>query len=885
MKNINLIWKRLQSHMFLFLLLLIPFEAVAQREVHTINDGWRFFKGDCPESAQPTWDDSQWTAVHLPHTWNTDAYEMTDYYQGKGWYRRALDIPASWKEKHVFLKLDAASKYADVFLNGKLIGNHAGGYTACTFDITDYISFDTPNVLALCVNNARQDIAPISADFTFFGGVYRDVWLMAVPRQHFTLTDYGSDGVFVRADCQSDEEGSVVVRGSVKNEDVSLSKLQLVCSVYHPDGHLVNTFKKNIKVKAGEACSFEETLVTVTHPELWTPETPALYRVETTLRNAHTQALLDKLEHYTAFRYFHFNAQKGFFLNGKPYKLRGMCRHQDQQPIGVALSDEMHRRDFRLMKELGTNFIRISHYPQDEALLEMCDRQGMFVWEEIPIINLVPDTPGFADNCEQNLREMIRQHYNHPSVIAWGYMNEIFLETLRRYKTQDVLNPVKERTLELAERLERVLKEEDCTRVSVIAFHGSNYYNESGLGDLVDVVGWNLYSGWYGGNLEGFEQFLDNQQKNYPTHPVIISEYGAGSDKRLHSTAPRTFDFSCEYQQIFLEHYLPVLENMPFVCGSSHWNFIDFSSAVRGESMPHINNKGLVRADRTPKDVYYYYQAMWRKDIPVLHIASRDWNVRCGIQDNPDSPVVLPVKVYTNLPEVELFVDGRSVGRKCVSNCFAVFDVPFEGTEPYLSASGRFGDKEVHDGVRVRYQSVPSHLAEADWTDLELAINVGSNCFFTSDESGLTWVPDRKYTEGGWGYVGGKEKTTQTEIHLTADGPLYQTMRENIEEYRFDVPAGRYEVELLFADPDGTTASPVYLLGKTEENTRNKCNVFSVSIDGQMVEEGLSPARDAGSFHAAKRRYVVSHEDGSLMVAFGPKVGRTYLSGIKIRKI
>ncbi len=884
MRNIETIQRMRQSGTILLLLLFCSIAALAQREMHAINDGWRFYRGDCPEAAQPTWDDSRWTAVHLPHTWNTDAYETKDYYQGKGWYRRALDIPAGWNGKRVFLKLDAASKYADVYLNGKLIGSHAGGYTASTFDITDYISQDTPNVVALCVDNSRQDIPPTSADFTFFGGVYRDVWLVAVPRQHFSLTDYGSDGVFVRAACQSGEHGDILIRGSIHNDDSAKATLELTSTVYYPNGEKAATTQKKLQVKAGETTTFQEKALTIAKPELWTPERPTLYRVETVLRNARTNQVLDKLEHYTAFRYFHFDAQKGFFLNGKPYKLRGMCRHQDQQPIGVALTDEMHRRDFRLMKELGTNFIRISHYPQDDALLEMCDRQGMLVWEEIPIINLVPDTPGFADHCEQNLREMIRQHYNHPSVIAWGYMNEIFIEAKRPTTKPEMLKTLMQRAVELAERLERVLKEEDSTRVSVMAFHGNNIYNDAHLGDIVDVVGWNLYKGWYWGRLNSFEEFLAEQQRDHPTHPVIISEYGAGSDKRLHSTSPRTFDFSCEYQQLFLEHYLPILEETPYVSGGSHWNFIDFSSAVRGESMPHINNKGLVRADRTPKDVYYYYQAMWRRDIPVLHIASRDWNVRSGLQERAGESVVLPVKVYTNLPEVELFVDGRSVGRKSVTNCHAVFDVPFLGSDPYLSATGTFNGKEVYDGLRVRFQPVPSHLADADWATLELAINVGSNCFFTSDESGLTWVPDRAYTEGGWGYVGGKEKTTQTEIHLTADGPLYQTMREGVEEYRFDVPAGSYEVELLFADPDGITASPVYLLGRAEENTTKKTNVFAVSIDGRTVEEGLSPARDAGSFHAVKRRYVVSHEGGSLKVTFTPKVGKTYLSGIKLRR-
>ena len=211
---------------------------------------------------------------------------------------------------------------------------------------------------------------------------------------------------------------------------------------------------------------------------LWTPETPYLYRVETTLFNCKTKSIVDQSNHHTGFRWFHFESNKGFYLNGKPYKLRGICRHQDQKPIGVALTDEMHRRDMKLMKEMGANFIRISHYPQDDAIIEMCDKLGMLAWEEIPVIDIVPDTPGYGDNCERSLREMIRQHYNHPSIIIWGYMNEILLVTQRKYKTENELKPVIERTLALANRLEQVLKEEDSTRISAMAFHGSNSYNE-----------------------------------------------------------------------------------------------------------------------------------------------------------------------------------------------------------------------------------------------------------------------------------------------------------------------------------------------------------------------------------------------------------------------
>jgi glycoside hydrolase family 2 protein len=858
--------------------------AGAQRESKTINDGWKFLREDCPAATDSAFNDNGWTSVHLPHTWNSDAYASKEYYQGVGWYRRNITVPSHWAGKQVFLRLDAASKAAVIFLNGKKIGEHTGGYTACTFNVTPYLSESPVNTLAIRVDNARQDIPPVSGDFTFFGGIYRDVWLTAVPSQHFNLTNHASAGIFITTPVVSTEQGTIAIKSEIKNDASGKVTMELTYSIYGPDGTFLQKGERKVQLKGGETCLVRQESAPILQPRLWTPETPYLYRVKMELKNPVTGEVVDHSEHYTAFRWYRFDGKEGFFLNGKPYKLHGICRHQDQKPIGVALTDEMHRRDFLLMKEMGANFIRISHYPQDEALLEMCDRLGMLAWEEIPVIDIVPDTPGYGEHCERNLREMIRQHYNHPSIIMWGYMNEILLVTQRRYRTEEEQRPVLERTLALAERLERALKEEDGTRLSTMAFHGSNSYNETGLSRITDVVGWNLYSGWYGGELTGFERYLAEQQRDYPDHPLIVSEYGAGSDKRLHSLQPRAFDFSSEYQQIYLEHYLPVLEVTPYVCGGTHWNFIDFSSALRDESMPRINNKGLVYVDRTPKDVYFYYQAAWRKDIPVLHIASRDWKYRSGIQQG-DAPVVLPVKVYTNLPEVELFIDGKSMGKKLVENHHVVFEVPFEGKTPYLSARGYYQDTPVYDGLRVHFTPVPKNLDGHNLTGaLELAVNVGSNCFFTSDESRLTWVPDQPYVKGSWGYLGGKEQNTQTEITLTPDGPLYQTLREGLDGYRFDVPAGSYEVELLFADIYRSTLPAAYLLGKGEREPSEYSNSFDIRINGKVVEPAFTPGRD-GYFQAVRKRYVVQHTQDGLEITFKPLQGKCFLAGIKLRKL
>lgn len=832
----------------------------AQREMKTINDGWEFRK--------PA--DTEWTSVNIPHTFNLDAYRQPNYYQGKGLYRRVLTLPEVDPHRRYYLKIDAASKAAEVTVNGKSAGSHAGGYTAFVVDVTDYIQKE--NIIEITVDNGRKDITPISADFTFWGGIYRDVWLVSTPEQHFRMDNMGSDGVFVSTPEVNGQRGKIQVKGEVTNDAETAVTLEVQNQIYSPQGDLLQTRKQKVKLKAGETREFGYVSDVIANPDLWSPETPSLYKVKTQLLNPKTNEVIDEKTNKVGFRWFAFDGNKGFSLNGKPYKLRGVNRHQDQAPVGVALDDEAHRRDIRLIKELGCNFIRISHYPQDDAIVEMCDELGLLAWEEIPIINIVPDTPGYADNCELNLREMIRQHYNHPSIIAWGYMNEILL-TVPPVDSPE-WQPCKERTVALAQRLEAALKEEDSSRVSVMAFNMTNLYNEIGL-DLEDVVGWNLYQGWYVDKLEDFNKWCEDQHRRYPHHPMIISEWGAGSDRRLHTTEGRAFDFSMEYQQTYVEHYLPFIEEKEWISGCTYWNFIDFNVAARQESMPRVNNKGLFYNDRTPKDVVYYFKSMWRKDIPVLRIASRDWKVRVGKEGETQQ-----IKLYSNLPEVELFVNGESVGKQATDNCHAVFNVVLPVGTSVLTAQGVYGNKPVEDVMTIDFRPLPD-LSEGD----ELAINVGSNCFFTSALSNLTWLPDRPYVPGSWGYVSGEARSTTSEIVNTVDVPLYQTRREGEFTYKIDAPDGNYEVELLMADVTRPAAQLANLLGKNKSEETAGETRFNIVICGRQVETNFSPA-DGGRYRTAfKRRYIVCNEEGCITIALEAVKGKPFISGIKVRKL
>ena len=832
----------------------------AQREMKTINDNWEFRKSI----------DESWESVNLPHTFNIDAYQQRNYYQGKGFYRRTLVLPEIVAERRYYMKIDAASKAANIRVNGKEVGSHVGGYTACIVDITEYIRKE--NLIEITVDNGRKDITPISADFTFWGGIYRDVWLISTPKQHFNMSNMGSDGIFISTPVVNEKRGVLKVKCEVTNDSHESSILEVRSAIYSPQGKLLQTIKQKQKLKSGETYIFENTSGAIESPDLWSPETPSLYLVKTTLVDPKSGKLLDEKNHKVGFRWFTFDGSKGFFLNGKSYKLRGLNRHQDQAPAGVALDDEAHRRDIFLMKELGCNFIRISHFPQDDAILEMCDELGLLAWEEIPIINIVPNTPGYDDNCEYNLREMIRQHYNHSSVITWGYMNEILLTAPSIGKPEWLA--CKERTVNLAQRLEAVLKEEDPGRASVMAFNMTNLYNEIGL-NLVDVVGWNLYHGWYVDKLKDFNAWCEDQHRRYPDQPMIISEWGAGSDKRLHSTQGRAFDFSIEYQQTYIEHYLPFIENTEWISGCAYWNFIDFNVAARQESMPRVNNKGLAYNNRIWKDVAYYFKAMWRKDIPVIRIASRDWEMRTGEINKPQS-----IKIYSNMPEVELFINGQSIGCQKIANCHTVFNVILPEGISVLMAQGIKNGKTVQDAMTIQFKSLPN-IAEGD----ELAINVGSNCYFTSDISNLTWLHDQPYTAGGWGYIGGKAHSTTSEIYNTLDGPIYQTWREGNWSYKIDAPIGEYEIELLIADVTKPAAQLANLLNKNKEEKHSGETRFHISICGKQVETNFSPI-DGGKHRTAfKRRYIIRNEHDHIVISAGAVKGEPFLAGIKVRKL
>lgn len=839
------------------------------RHIMSINDGWRY-------AAEG---DSTTTAVHLPHCWNSDAYSTRDYRRGTGTYTRKIAVPADMAGQRVVLRLDGAATSSEVSIDGRSAGTHAGGYTPHVADITAFVTPGATHELVVTVDNDDADVPPHSADFTFMGGLYRDAWLTLLDPLHLDITGGPAAGFRATGSLTADGAGAATVGGTLVNDSGLKRRATVVVSIAAPDGTTLATKKLKVTAEAGGTAAWTAEFPRIEGIEPWSPEHPALYDVRVSVEA--DGKTTDSGTDHIGFRSFAFDEQGRFLLNGSPCKLRGMNRHQDQRPMGIALTDEMHRRDIEMIKRMGANFLRISHYPQDDAVLEMCDRLGLIVWEEIPVIDYVPDNATFADNAETMLREMIRSHYNHPSVAMWGYMNEILL-TVPGPQWQATT----ERTRQLARRLEDALKEEDPGRMSTMAFHGSDVYHSEGLSDITDVQGWNLYQGWYGGALPEFEKFLSRQHREHPSHRLIVSEYGAGSDRRVHSLEAVPFDFSIEYQQKYLEHYLPVIEDSAFVAGAAHWNFIDFSSANRAESMPRINNKGLADNDRRPKDVYHYYRAAWRDAATdtVVHIAVRDWAERTEIMDESGT-AVRPIKIYTNLPQIRLRVNGTMLPAQRAQNFNAVFDAALRPGTNVLEAFGE-SDKPL-DATTIELRGIATRDGRLDCGTDELAINVGTRSYFRSDDSGLTWLPDREYAAGGaYGHIGGERYTMQDEIALTRDTPLLQRGLAGLEEYRIDVEPGRYEIELSWAEQSAPTEQTAYLLGHNSWKEGTAGTRMDIAINGRSVERGFAPADVAGTKAMVKRRYIVDTAgEPYISVVFTGAGGGTALSALKLRRI
>lgn len=869
-----------------------------ERVVYTINDNWRFCKGKLPEALSVDYDDSLWERVNIPHTWNDrDADdEIPGFYRGAAWYRRSVFIDKSKEGNRTIIYFEGANQAVKLYLNGHFVGEHKGGYTRFCFDVTTALNYGEDNLFVIRVDNSHNpDIPPLSADFTFFGGIYRDVYLKFINPVHIATNDYASSGVYISTPEVSESVAWVDVTALVTNGTKSVAEVILENVICDAGGNEVTRTSAKLSLKAAETKTHCSHRIKIDSPHLWDITDPYLYTVHTRVFDK-KKRLLDEVVNPLGLRWFRFDSEQGFFLNGRQCKLVGTARHQDYFRKGTALRDEQHVQDVLLLKEMGGNFLRVSHYPQDPTIMEMCDKLGIITSVEIPLVNSISETDTFLNNSINMAKEMIRQDFNHPSVMIWGYMNEIFLRLpdMEKGSEQYFLS-----TRRVAQALEEVIRSEDPFRYTMIAFHNAPLlYEKAGLTEIPMILGWNLYQGWYEPDINVFQKLLDRAHDRYKGKILMVTEYGVGVDSRLHSYHPERFDYSQEYGLLYHTHCFNEIAKRPFVAGSALWNLNDFYSEPRTEIVPHINNKGILGLDREMKDCYLFYKASL-STTPVLLIGNREWKNRGGSVNTNKGESVQSVPVFSNATQVELIVNGKSIGTKKIKDSHALFDVPFRQGENLIEAVAELNGKTLRDIIRVRFHMLGEYLKDMEERFTEMNVMLGSPRYFEERTSGITWLPEQAYQPGSWGFVGGMPYRRKVNVGslLGADidikgtdmNPLYQTQRVGIESFKADVPDGRYAVYLHWAELESAKqrAVSLYNLGNdAQQDISSKRRIFDVSINDTFVLKEFDIAHEYGEGYAVAKKFIINVRGGrGLSVDFHKREGEPILNAIRIYRI
>ena len=672
----------------LCLWMLAPCPIWAQDMTVSLNAGWRFTRGDPAGAQNPAFDAAAWSPVSVPHTWNADDWQvMTGYYRGPGWYRRPLDVPAAWKGRRIFIRFDAASTAADVFVNGRSIGQHHGAFGAFAFEITDAITVGGPNLLAVRVSNEkRDDIPPLGGDFNLFGGLYRRVTLFARDPICLSPLDFASPGVAVRQVAVSDARADLDVTARVSNGTDRPVSVAVIVRVLNAEGELAAAVRTTVVVAPGAMVPVSQPM-TLVRPHLWNGVAdPYLHTVRVEVRSG--GSVRDRVSQPLGVRFYRIDPVRGFFLNGRTYPLHGVNRHQDREGLGWALTEQAQDEDMGIIRELGANTVRLAHYQHNDYFYALCDRAGIVAWAEVPLVNEVNTSDAFAANAKQQLTELIRQNINHPSIIVWSVYNEVGLHTR--------VDPTS-----LIKALNALAKSEDATRPTVAATSQGELGRFVEMVATPDLIAANLYPGWYSATPDDMGPLLDQWNAHYGSKGLAVSEYGAGASPRQHEQGmtnrptPTGKWHPEEWQAIQHERNYAAIVARPFVWASWVWNLFDFASSGRSEGdLNGINDKGLVSYDRTlKKDAFYFYKANWNPE-PMVYLTSRRHTTR--------TEAVTTVKAYSTCPSVTLRVNGTAVGVATGSSLhvFTWQGVTLAPGENVIALDGRCQDRAVHDEAR-----------------------------------------------------------------------------------------------------------------------------------------------------------------------------------------
>ena len=626
------------------------------RQIYNFNKKWAFSK---EATSVPTTMPEKWYWVDLPHTWNNiDGQDGgNDYYRGTCYYANKLDKRELPEVDKYYLEFQGANASADVYVNGKKLAHHDGGYSTWRVDITEVL--ETENLVVVALENTVNDIVyPQVADFTFYGGLYRDVNIIAVNESHFDLDYYGGPGIMVTPVIEG-KDAKVEVKVFVTNTKDNQS---LVYKIKEQDGTIIG--------EETTAASVSGIRAIIPDVHLWNgTKDPYLYTVEVQLVEG--DKVIDNISTRFGCRTFDIHPEKGFILNGESYPLRGVSRHQDHVGIGNAILRENHEEDMDLICEMGANTIRLAHYQHDQYFYDLCDERGMVVWAEIPYISR--HMPTGRENTISQMKELITQNYNHPSIVVWGLSNEITMD-----------GPSSEDLLENHRILNDLAHEMDPTRKTVIAAVSMCDIHDPYI-QIPDVVSYNHYFGWYGGDTSMNGPWFDNFHKTFPNIPIGVSEYGCEA-LDWHTSDPKQGDYTEEYQAYYHEELIKQLFTRPYIWATHVWNMFDFAADARNEGGKNgMNHKGLVTFDRKyKKDSFYAYKA-WLSDEPFVHICGKRYVDR--VED------VTKITVYSNQPEVELFVNGKSLGKQQSDVHFFYFEVPNTGESTLMAVAGECKDE------------------------------------------------------------------------------------------------------------------------------------------------------------------------------------------------
>ena len=627
------------------------------REILNFNSGWYFSRQNvCAEAVL-----SFGTRVDLPHTWNAQDGQDggNDYYRGTCWYAKKLTTP-SLDGRQLWIEFEGAAMTAEVFLNGVRLCRHEGGYSTFRVNLTPNLKPEgEENLLCVSVDNGKNNtVYPQKADFTFYGGIYRNVNLITVPENHFVLDHFGAPGIRVTPKLRED-----------------LKKAEVTLEAFVTGGMTVTFAAAGQKVDAPVTDGKAIAVITISDVHLWNGvEDPFLYTADAVLDSG------DAVSTRFGCRTIGFDADTGFWLNGKNVRLCGAARHQDRQELGNALTRQEHEEDIALLMEMGANTVRLAHYQHDQYFYDLCDEKGLIVWAEIPYIS--EHLPCGNENTVSQMTELIEQNYNHPSIVCWGLSNEI---------TSSGMSGALKENHRVLNQLCHTL---DSTRPTTMA-HVFMLSPDDPFVQLPDIRSFNLYYGWYVGETEQNDEWFDSYHSKHPDSVIGLSEYGADANPAYQNGKPEKGDWSEPYQAVYHEHMLKMWSERPYIWAMHCWNMFDFGADGRDEGgKPGQNQKGLVTFDRKiKKDAFFIYKAYLSKE-PFVHICGRRYVDRTEAETE--------VKVYSNRPSVTLIVDGREFGTLKGDKVF-LFRVPINGAHTITAVSG-----DLRDTITIRHVEKPN---------------------------------------------------------------------------------------------------------------------------------------------------------------------------------